>query len=208
MSDFLHLEYGHILDYEPKELLKFSDDWCHKIADEKRQKESQLARLLLDKICLKIINKTIAEALFRKNELGRPQFVNYPDLFISITHSHGHVWAAMANSPIGIDFEKIDPTFTEDLKIAFDETDWQMLDGDCSEIYKYFSLKESYSKMTGTGFTREPSEIKISALQDKTMVNIFENKSSSFIFTLIAKNFEPNIYLNLKQYLQELPYAR
>jgi phosphopantetheinyl transferase len=127
-------------------------------------------------------------------------------LYISITHSHGHVWTAIASSPIGIDFEKIDPSFKNDLKIAFDDSDWKLLVGDTEQIYKYFSLKESYSKMTGTGFTLEPSEIKISSLKHKTFINIFENKSSSFIFTLIAQNFEPSIYLNLNQYLQELPY--
>jgi phosphopantetheinyl transferase len=206
MSDFLHLEYGHILDYEPAEPLKFSDDWCNSIVDSKRQKESQLARLLLNKICQKIIQKSITEALFKKDISGRPYFEKYPDLYISITHSHGHVWTAIASSPIGIDFEKIDPSFKNDLKIAFDDSDWKLLVGDTEQIYKYFSLKESYSKMTGTGFTLEPSEIKISSLQHKTFINIFENKSSSFIFTLIAQNFEPSIYLNLNQYLQELPY--
>lgn len=206
MSDFLHLEYGHILDYEPEELLKFSDDRCNSIVDSKRQKESQLARLLLDKICQKIIQKSITEALFKKDKSGRPYFGKYPDLYISITHSHGHVWTAIASSPIGIDFEKIDPSFKNDLKIAFDEADWQLVSNDCIQIYKYFSLKESYSKMTGTGFTHEPSEIKISSLQHKTLISIFENKSGSFIFTLIAQDFEPNNYLNLNQYLQELPY--
>jgi phosphopantetheinyl transferase len=206
MSDFLHLEYGHILDYEPAELIKFSDDWCNSIVDSKRQKESQLARLLLNKICQKIIQKSITEALFKKDISGRPYFEKYPDLYISITHSHGHVWTAIASSPIGIDFEKIDSSFKNDLKIAFDDSDWKLLVGDTEQIYKYFSLKESYSKMTGTGFTLEPSEIKISSLQHKTFINIFENKSSSFIFTLIAQNFEPSIYLNLNQYLQELPY--
>jgi len=206
MNDFLHLEYGHISDYESELLSNYKDDWCNSIVDIKRQKESLLARLLLDKICRKNIRKTLAEALFKKDSQGRPYFQNHPELFISITHSHGHVWTAIAASPIGIDFEKIDPAFKNDLKIAFDEADWQLVSNDCMEIYKYFSLKESYSKMIGTGFNREPSEIKISELQHKTLVNIFENKSSSFIFTLIAQDFEPNNYLNLKQYFTELPY--
>jgi hypothetical protein len=42
----------------------------------------------------------------------------------------------------------------------------------------------------GSGFTQEPSSIKISELQHKTFVNIFENNSCSFIFTLIAQNSE------------------
>lgn len=206
MNPFLHLEYNHISNYETNELLGFSDDWCGRITDEIRRNESLLARLLLNKICKKTIHQSIDEAAFSKKENGMPYFIKHPELFISITHCQGHVWTAMANSPIGIDFEKIDPACTDDLKIAFDDNDWEMVSGDCLGIYKYFSLKESYAKMTGTGFTQEPASIKLSQLQAKTFINIFENKTNDYIFTLIAQNFDPNYFINLNQGFPELAY--
>jgi phosphopantetheinyl transferase len=196
MSQLLHLEFDHISRFEITDLLNFSDAWCDSIVDERRRMESQLARLLMDRSCQKILQKNLTACAFKKNELGKPYLENHPDLYLSITHSHGYVCTALSDSSIGIDFEKIDPTFSDDLRIAFDEDDWQKVSKDTFLIYKYFSLKESYSKMMGSGFTQEPSSIKISELQHKTFVNIFENNSCSFIFTLIAQNSELSHLLN------------
>jgi phosphopantetheinyl transferase len=194
MNNLLHIEFDHISSYEVSTLLKFSDDWCNSIIDTKRKMESLLARLLLDRICKKIINKNLAQCTFKKNEFGKPFFEDYPDLYISITHSNGYVCTAVSDSAIGIDFEKIDTEFSEDLRIAFDEDDWQKVSKDPFLIYKYFSLKESYSKMMGVGFTQEPSTIKISELKNNIFVRFFlKNKRNIYLFTMIAKNFEPYI---------------
>jgi 4'-phosphopantetheinyl transferase len=170
--------------------------------------ESQLARLLLDKICIKHLNKNLRQCAFKKDEFGKPILENYPNLHISISHSQGYVWTAASDSPLGIDFEQIEPDFKDDLKIAFDEEDWQFVSCHPDLIFKYFSLKESYSKMIGTGFTREPSDIKICKLQDKSFTDVFKNKnkSSRFIFTLIVKDFEPINLPNFKQDFLQLPY--
>ena len=147
MNHLLHIEFDHISNYEVSTLLKFSDDWCNSIIDTQRKMESLLARLLLDRICKKIINKDLSQCVFKKNEIGKPFLEDYPDFFISITHSHGYVCTAVSDSAIGIDFEKIDPELSDDLRIAFDDDDWQIVSKNIFLIYKYFSLKESYSKM-------------------------------------------------------------
>lgn len=206
MSQLLHLEFDHISRFGIADLLNFSDAWCESIVDEHRRMESQLARLLLDRSCQKILQKKLTACTFKKNEFGKPYLENHPDLYLSITHSHGYVCTAISDSAIGIDFEKIDPEFSDDLRIAFDEHDWREVSKDTFLIYKCFSLKESYSKMTGSGFTQEPSSIKISELQHKNFVNIFENNCSSFIFTLIAQNLDSSILPNLKIDFPELPY--
>lgn len=193
MNHLLHIEFDHIKSYEESTLLKFSDHWCDSIVDVNRKKESQLARLLLDKICLKIINKNLAQCAFKKNEFGKPFLEDYPNFYISITHSNGYVCTAVSDSAIGIDFEKIDNTISDDLRIAFDENDWHKVSKDPFLIYKYFSLKESYAKMMGIGFTQEPSSIKISELQRKIFVSMFKSKKNIFLFTMIAKNLEPYI---------------
>jgi phosphopantetheinyl transferase len=196
MSDFLQIQYGHVSDYETQVLLKFNDDWCNSITDEKRQKESQLARLLLDKICRNTLKRTIKKAGFKKDYLGRPFFENYPNLFISITHSDGYVFVAVSNSAVGIDFEKIDLDSSEDLKIAFNDTDWKIVSNDVNSLFKYFSLKESYSKMIGTGFTSEPANIQIESLEMNCHSVFFENNDLKYIFTIITSHFEPKKFLN------------
>ena len=196
MNHFLLIEYENVSNFRDDTLSSFSDEWCDRILDINRKKESLLARLLLDKICLKVLGKKISEAELRKTNLGMPYLKNYPDLKISISHSHGHVWVAASNCPIGIDFEKIDIHLKNDLKEAFNKNDWNSISEDYKEIFKYFSLKESYSKMTGTGFTENPAEIRLIDLNKNIFFKFFENTSSSFILTLISKDFEPNNVVN------------
>jgi phosphopantetheinyl transferase len=200
MSDNLYLEYGNIKDYHAATLESFSDEWCSSIVNENRRKESQLARLLLDKIIQETLKKTIHEVPLKKNKLGKPYLENYPNIFISITHSHGYVWVALCYSPIGIDFEKIDPDYTHDLKIAFNQADWKVLDGDHLQIYKYFSLKESYSKMTGTGFTKEPLSITINEVESNSFTHIFDVKNCKFVLTLIVKDLNTINCFKLKNF--------
>ena len=200
MSDNLYLEYGNIEDYHSATLETFSDEWCNSIVNENRRKESQLARLLLDKIVQKILKKSIQKVPLKKDKLGKPFFENYPNLFISITHSHGYVWVALCRVPIGIDFENIDPYCANDLKIAFNKADWEFLHDNSLQIYKYFSLKESYSKMIGTGFTKEPLSISIDELESNSFAHIFDIKNYNFVLTLIVKDSIAINYHKLKEF--------
>jgi phosphopantetheinyl transferase len=196
MEPYLFIEHHHTSQFEIEELLSFSDAWCQKIIDLNRKKESLLARLLLDKLCKKIGLHSIHECGLKKTELGKPFFSNAPDVHLSITHSDGFVWVAISNSPIGIDFEKINNEAKEDLKIAFDLADWNVVAHDVNLVFKYFSLKESYSKMTGTGFTMEPKKIQISLLdKNKCCYLMLKSALNSYVVTLTAAQFDPKMYL-------------
>jgi phosphopantetheinyl transferase len=119
-------------------------------------------------------------------------------LFLSITHSHGYVFVVVSNSPVGIDFEKIDSFSSEDLKIAFNELDWKTVSADLNSLFKYFSLKESYSKMIGTGFTTEPAEIQLVDIEKNSYYSFFEINGLRYVFTIITLHIEPEKFLNLQ----------
>jgi phosphopantetheinyl transferase len=199
MNQFFFIEYQHITNFSLNDLKIYSDSWCEKIADKSRKKESLLARFLLNKLCIKQFQKTIFECGFKKNEFGKPYFEEYPELNVSITHSHGYAWVAVSSSPIGIDFEKVELDKSEDLKIAFDSKDWDFVSDNSKLIYQYFSLKECYAKILGTGFTLEPSAIKLSQLAENSFVKFFENKGNVFIFTLIISQFKPTNFISSSQ---------
>ncbi|MFM7681464.1 MAG: 4'-phosphopantetheinyl transferase family protein [Bacteroidota bacterium] len=198
MEYFLLIEHDHISKFEFEDLLAFSDPWCEKLSAIQRKKESLLARYLINEICKKQNLVSIYECGFKKDNKGRPYFVNQPDLFISITHCDGYVFVAVSNSAVGIDFEKIDLNSIEDLKIAFNDTDWKIVSNDVNSLFKYFSLKEAYSKMIGTGFTSEPADIQIESVEFNSHAIFFENNVSKFIFTVITSHFEPEQFLNLR----------
>ena len=196
MEYSLLIEHDHISKVKIEDLLPFTDTWCEKLIDLQRKKESLLARFLVNKICKKLKLGSFHECGFKKDSKGRPYFSNHPNLFLSITHSQGYVFVAASNSPIGIDFEKINPIACEDLKIAFNDPDWETVSADMNSLFKYFSLKESYSKMIGTGFTTEPAEIQIKDLKKNSYFAFFEINDLRYIFTIITAHFEPEKFLN------------
>ena len=204
MNNFIHFEFDHISRFDNSELSKFSDDWCESIKEPKRRKESQLARLLLNKSCIELLNKNLSQCAFKKDKLGKPFLENYPKCHISISHCNGYVWTVISNSPIGIDFEKIELGCVNDLRIAFDNEDWENICYNPELIFEYFSLKESYLKMLGMGFTKEPSEIKIYTLKDNIHTEIFDTSNDKFIFTLILKNFKPGNYFKSNKIFSKL----
>ena len=197
MEPYLYLEHHHTSQFELDELLCFSDAWCQKIIDLPRKKESLLSRLLLDKLCKSLGYRSIKECGFKKNEKGKPYFANEPEVHLSITHSSGYVWVAVSSSPIGIDFEKINIEYKNELEIAFSKSDWEFVSSDVQKIYQYFSLKESYSKMTGTGFTMEPAKINLKLLKKNCFYTFFEKNKIMYVFTAIALHLEPNKFLDL-----------
>jgi phosphopantetheinyl transferase len=197
MEPYLYLEHHHTSQFELDELLCFSDAWCQKIIDLPRKKESLLSRLLLDKLCKSLGYRSIKECGFKKNEKGKPYFANEPEVHLSITHSSGYVWVAVSSSPIGIDFEKVNIEYKNELEIAFSKSDWEFVSRDVQKIYQYFSLKESYSKMTGTGFTMEPAKINLKLLKKNCFYTFFEKNEIMYVFTAIALHLEPNKFLDL-----------
>jgi phosphopantetheinyl transferase len=190
----LAIFYDHILNYNLTELQEYDDIFCENFTVENRKKESLLARYLLNKLTSKVIKKTIQECNFKKDDAGKPFLENYPQLHISITHSKGHVWAAIADIPIGIDFEKIEPDFKEHLKVAFNEKDWNRMNGSTNLIYEKFSTKEAYSKILGSGFTDEPSLIELEEIVYDCAHKHFQTNSGSYILTVMVQDTNSNLY--------------
>lgn len=195
MEFYLHIEHSHTSHFELDALLTYEDKWSQKIIDLSRKKESLLSRLLLDKLCKKHGFGSIQACGFQKTTIGKPFFLNKPDIYFSITHCDGYVWVAVSNSPIGIDFEKINKEAKNDLEVAFTQADWEIVSNDLYKSFQYFSLKEAYSKMIGTGFTTDPSMITLSFLQENSFHTPLKSLNDTYILTLTAQLFDPNEYL-------------
>ncbi len=187
-NQIMYCEFDHVLNYTMEELIPYTDSWCEKLMDQVRKKESLLARLLIDKITNKYLQNSIVQLGFTKTIQGAPYFSRKPEMFLSITHSNGFVGVLLSTTPIGIDFEKIQKDNYQELQIAFDKEDWDIVKNSSVEVFKYFSLKESYSKMIGTGFTTEPSSIKMDKLQKNSYVKFLEYNKQEYLISIIAEN--------------------
>ena len=115
---------------------------------------------------------------------GKPHLRPFPDIHFNISHTEGLAVCAFADTPVGVDTEKVkkvrDPLVRrvlcreeQDVLYRFrDSAD--MINGkevsvfDDSErerefdtvFFRYWTLKESYLKREGCGLTREPGEIR------------------------------------------------
>ena len=112
--------------------------------------------LLRDALCDFDIEKTEPlEFEYRKNE--KPYLRGHGDIFFNLSHSGDYVMCAVSGSEVGCDIQKIDKA---DIKLAerfFTEREYHAIAELPTEkertdmFYRYWTLKESFMKVTGLG---------------------------------------------------------
>ena len=103
----------------------------------------------------------------RENEFGKPEFVDLPDVRFSISHSGERVMAAVSDSPVGCDVEKLAPIRDDVVEacLTSDELDFlktlpEGLERD-REFCRLWVRKESYVKACGRGLSMEPKSFSV-----------------------------------------------
>lgn len=92
-----------------------------------------------------------------ENEFGKPWFVSRPDVCFSISHAGDRVMAAVADSPVGCDVERIGPIGEGVAERCLSPDELQALyaipNGPERErlFFRLWVRKESYSKSRGFG---------------------------------------------------------
>lgn len=104
-------------------------------------------------------------------ENGKPYLVDHPSVFFNLSHAGGVVMCAVSDRKVGCDVEKIVPgrealanrffTAGEAAHINAQPTDEQKT----ALFFRYWTLKESFMKVTGRGMSLSPAafEIELSA---------------------------------------------
>ena len=72
-----------------------------------RSEQSEAAYELLAEKLSTFLGEKIAREQIRKDNRGCPFLENRKDIFVSVTHTHGLVACAFADSPVGIDAEPV-----------------------------------------------------------------------------------------------------
>ena len=90
---------------------------------------------------------------------GKPQLSNTKNLHFNISHSGDWVVCAISSSDVGIDVEEIKDNYIMDIaKNCLTDNEYGQLlyCEQCTQVskfYKFWTLKESYMKMTGRGMS-------------------------------------------------------
>jgi 4'-phosphopantetheinyl transferase len=95
------------------------------------------------------------EAVVKTGEFGKPFVADCPNIHFSVAHTKGAVVFIKADSPVGIDIEKIE-AFDSMMKIAekhFTPEEYSFCDNNEERFFEIWTKKEAYAKMTGYGLT-------------------------------------------------------
>ena len=109
-----------------------------------------------------------ADALaVRENAFGKPEFVGCEGLHFSISHTAGHVMAAVSERPVGCDVERIAPVEEAVMRAALTGDEFGCCEGFSSGpqrdacFCRLWVRKESYVKALGIGLGREPRSFSV-----------------------------------------------
>ena len=171
-------------------------------ADEKKQrKEHELGLSLLQKGLKErydlLLNIEELQAEIITGEHGKPCLKHHTDIHFNISHTNGLVVCAISEEPIGIDAETIHE-FKDSLpRRVLTEQEQEHLSQykDHEEKYRemffrYWTLKESYLKWEGSGFSIEPQAISFEPDPKSDSVwKLSSDKSMHFCQKMISEKY-------------------
>lgn len=88
--------------------------------------------------------------------LGKPFLRDYKDIHISLAHCRHGVTAILSRERVGIDIEKVRPYNIYAARKTLDEVELKRVEASVDssrEFFRYWTLKESYIKAIGMGFS-------------------------------------------------------
>jgi len=92
----------------------------------------------------------------KTNSFGKPYTDNF---YFNISHSNQKILVAISDSEIGVDLQKVN--CNQNLKVARKFlTEEENKNIDVETFFKFFTMKESYFKMTGKGLPLSPVSFK------------------------------------------------
>ena len=143
----------HTLDEIADLLGKQRYDYCRRMKSEKAGLASAFAFLLLRYGLKKYYGiADIPELTF--GEHGKPFLKECPGLYFSMSHAKSRAVCAIADNPVGVDIQDIRPLSASAARKFLTDTELRQISTeDSAALCKAWSIKESYSKMTGKGFS-------------------------------------------------------
>ena len=143
--------------------------------------------LILKEMLLKEFNlNNIPKFSYNKNQ--KPYFKEYPNIHFNISHCKSGIACAVSNSPIGIDIEEIN--LYDDIKenvLSKEELQAIKISKSPNEEFtKFWTMKESYLKLIGTGINDNMKDI-LNTVDKDVKFKTYIEKNSLFLTTVAYK---------------------
>ena len=198
MNDFKTQIY--LADTLPLQNLKVLEKYSDQVTAERREKVARLksvqakalslgAEVLMKKALLKSFGIK-GDLIIGKSPQGKPSLLNYAGIHYNLSHSGNYVACALANGAVGLDLQKMDRLNLDLAKRYFakEEVTWlfnQSIENQKKAFFDLWTIKESYMKYTGRGFSLPMSTFVVrfeGEFSDNPGISIFENGEKAFVF--------------------------
>lgn len=147
LSDFSEAELKSFCRFLPEE----KTEKLQRLKNQKARNESILAWYLLYKA---LSEKGIDEYSIGFGENGKP-FLKAESLYFNLSHSDGFVCCALGEREVGLDAEKIKPVKESLINKVLAENERKTLKEKDGDFIRFWTLKESFLKYSGSGITPE-----------------------------------------------------
>ncbi len=137
------------------------------ITESERKKARSARDELLKRVLEENSGRSFDEIEIKKGEHGKPYADT--DFYYNLSHTRGLVVIAISDNEVGIDCEYIRPANLRIMDKFFSPDEKNAVlssDDPYNEIIKYWTLKESYIKLLGVGFSERVSEINFVICED------------------------------------------
>ncbi len=122
------------------------------------------------------LHMNFSEILIEQDKNGKPFYYAPSGIHFNISHSGDWSVCALSELPIGIDIEMVQPIDLSIAKDCFTENEFERMTGfaDKNEQLDYFytiwTIKESYLKAIGSGFSKAPDSFGAEIINDQILL--------------------------------------
>ncbi len=155
------------------------------------KQDIDIAYVTIDKLIKNYNNKYDYKVKTKVN--GKPYFVEHEEIYFNISHSGEYAVCVIGNTENGIDIEGKRKNVLKIAKRFFEKNEYEWLsnemlseDDKITRFLQLWTLKESYSKVTGEGIAYGIKEA------------IFTTKNNTLIFADEEKRKKYNVYQVIK----------
>lgn len=147
-------EVSHLLKY----LSKQEKERANRYHFTKDKNRFTICRALLKILLAKTTNLDVSKVSIEKDENKKPYLSSHPHLFFNVAHTEGCGLIAISNKPIGVDIEKINPSFDyskilEQVFTGIEIAELMNSEFPLRAFYHQWTRKEAVVKAMGIGIT-------------------------------------------------------
>lgn len=169
-----------------------------------------IADILIRSMTCQFLGIRNTEINFKESKYGKPYLLHYKNFHFNISHSGDWVVCAIDNRPIGIDVEKIKKVDFEIAKQFFSKMEYIELSKKTGNkkvafFYDLWTLKESYIKAIGDGFSKEPDSFTITFGRQGPFIESPEEKNNLPKYYFKQYNIDKNYKMAVCSQNREFP---